>query len=267
MSKKAKRRLLTFIQIVLIIFILYNGYKIGSYYYDRYKAQQNFNETSAIFNEIIVDEGPDEVEVVREGLDIPKDEKAKRLIERLKGINPDIVAYIKIEGTRIDYPVVYKDNDYYLRRDIHGEYSVPGSIFIEETNNPDFSDRNTVLYGHNMSNGAANMAPMFMDTEKYVDQEFVNSGQGRIIEIYTEEGYKEYQVISAYYVNAFDNYRSTQMGDEEWVEYATGLLNKSQLDFGFDGEIGPEDKLITLSTCDNVDYDGRFTVHAIQIED
>lgn len=261
MKKKTKNRILTIIQILLLVFIVYNVYQIGSYYYSRYKAQKNYDQTSKIFEEVVNKDkdkklSPEELKALR-------DENSKKLIADLKKKNEDIVSYIRINDTRIDYPIVYKDNSYYLRRDINKEYSIPGTIFIEETNKPDFSDRNTTLYGHNMSNASVNFAPMFKELEQYADADFVKTGKARNIEIYTPNGFLEYEIISAYYIDAYSDYRSFDMSDEEWVKYANNLINKSKVDYGYDKKIGPDDKLLTLSTCDNVEDIGRFVVHAI----
>ncbi|WP_297377491.1 class B sortase [uncultured Helcococcus sp.] len=261
MKKKTRNRILTFIQIVLLIFIAYNVYQIGSYYYSRYKAQQNYDQTSKIFEQVVNKDKDNKLD--SEELKALRDRNSKQLIEDLKKKNADIEAYIRINDTRIDYPIVYKDNDYYLRRDINGKYSIPGTVFIEETNKKDFSDRNTTVYGHNMSIASPNLAPMFTDLEKYGKEDFVKSGKARTIEIYTPNGVLEYEVVSAYYIDAYYDYRSFDMSDEAWVQYANKLVNKSKLDFGFDREVGPEDKMLTLSTCDNVDDIGRFVVHAI----
>lgn len=261
MKKKTRNRILTIIQILLLIFIAYNLYQIGSYYYSRYKAQQNYNETSKIFEEVVnkyKDKklSPEELKALR-------DENSKKLIENLKKKNSDIEAYINIKDTHIDYPIVYKDNSYYLRRDINKQYSIPGTIFIEEANKPDFSDRNTTIYGHNMSNASSSLAPMFKELEQYADSEFVKTGKARTIEIFTPKGVLEYEIISAYYIDAYYDYRSFDMSDEEWVKYSNNLIKKSEVDYGYEGEIGPDDKLLTLSTCDNVEDIGRFVVHAV----
>ena len=75
--------------------------------------------------------------------------------ESLKAINPDIIAWLQIEGTQISYPVMKgTDNDYYLHHTFEKNYNSAGSIFIEYTNSSDFQDCNTIIYGHNMRNGS-----------------------------------------------------------------------------------------------------------------
>ena len=80
--------------------------------------------------------------------------------------NPDVVAWIQIPGTQINYPVVQgKDNDYYLHRDLNGQKSTAGTIFLDYADQADFSSLHNVLYGHHMKNGS-----MFKDISRYKDQ-------------------------------------------------------------------------------------------------
>ena len=86
----------------------------------------------------------------------------------LQMINPDVVGWIYIEGTNVNYPIVQaNDNDYYLYRLISGETNSSGSIFLDAGASELFQSRNNTLYGHNMKNGT-----MFADITDYVDQEF-----------------------------------------------------------------------------------------------
>lgn len=86
----------------------------------------------------------------------------------LEAINPDVVGWIAAEGTEIDYPVVRgKDNDFYLRHLFMGEQNKLGSIFMDYRNHSDFSNKNTIIYGHNMKDGS-----MFSSLIKYKDQHY-----------------------------------------------------------------------------------------------
>lgn len=98
--------------------------------------------------------------------------------EELQKINPDIVAWIRIEGLGIDYPVVQgEDNEHYLHYTFRGEANVAGSIFLDYRNKADFSDPKIILYGHNMKNGT-----MFGSLKKYQDESVFQENQ--IITIY-----------------------------------------------------------------------------------
>ena len=95
--------------------------------------------------------------------------------------NPDVVAWIQIPGTQINYPVVQgKDNDYYLHRDLNGQKSTAGTIFLDYADQADFSSLHNVLYGHHMKNGS-----MFKDISRYKDQGYFD--QHSEIVLYTPE--------------------------------------------------------------------------------
>mgnify|MGYP000782800669 FL=1 len=86
----------------------------------------------------------------------------------LREINPDIVAWIYIEGTKINYPIVQGgDNSYYLKHLFSGEWNGSGCIFLDFRNDVSFADRHSIIYGHHMKNGT-----MFTDIDKYKKQEF-----------------------------------------------------------------------------------------------
>ena len=98
--------------------------------------------------------------------------------EELQKINPDIVAWIRIEGLGIDYPIVQgTDNEHYLHYTFRGEANVAGSIFLDYRNKADFSDSKIILYGHNMKNGS-----MFGSLKKYQDESVLLENQ--IVTIY-----------------------------------------------------------------------------------
>ena len=89
--------------------------------------------------------------------------------EGLWEINPDVYAWISIPGTSIDYPILQhaSDNTYYLNYNIDGSYGYPGCIYTENLNSKDFTDSNTVIYGHNMKNGS-----MFAGLHQFEDSNF-----------------------------------------------------------------------------------------------
>ena len=90
-------------------------------------------------------------------------------LQELQKINPDVCAWLTVDGTKIDYPVVQgTDNEYYLKHTFKKTEHVAGSIFLDKDNSPDFSNRKTILYGHNMKDGS-----MFQGLHKYESESYL----------------------------------------------------------------------------------------------
>ncbi len=181
--------------------------------------------------------------------------------------NGDLYGWIKIDGTRIDYPVMYTPNDpeYYIDHNFDGETSSSGAPFIGEG----FSEGglHTIIYGHNMKNGT-----MFADLLDYSRSEFYKEHQ--TIEYYTLSGKGEYEIISAFYsrvyyqeeTDVFRYYNYTDLSDEEtFNEYISRAESSSMFDTGVTAEYG--DEILTLSTCSYNTENGRFVVVAKRINE
>lgn len=92
-------------------------------------------------------------------------------LEGLQKINKDVKAWLTVDDTHIDYPVVYGESNLkYINTDIYGNFSLPGSIFLDAQNTPDFSDQYCMVFGHHMDNGA-----MFGDVLNFVNADYFNS--------------------------------------------------------------------------------------------
>ena len=113
-------------------------------------------------------------------------------LEKAKSMNPDVVGWICIPGTGVDYAFVQTGNNSdYLRKDLHGEYSVAGTVFLDCRNGPDFTDDKTIMYGHNLQNGG-----MFGDLENYLDKAFLEGHKQ--IEIFIEKECLIYEVFACF---------------------------------------------------------------------
>ena len=171
------------------------------------------------------------------------------MFESLQNFNPDICGWITVDGTLVDYPILRsgpdKEEQFYLTHDYSGVEQRYGSIFIERMNVEDFSDSNTVIYGHNMLSGA-----MFGQLKKFRSQEFFN--ENRYIHIYAPKKIYKYEIYAAYVTDDRHILRSynfyMQSGykrfiDDVMKEDNIAVTRKK------DGEITVNDKIITLSTC------------------
>ena len=169
----------------------------------------------------------------------------------LKGINSDTVGYIMVEGIDISYPVVQtSNNDYYLNHSFDKRKSSTGSIFMDYRNE-DISDKNTIIYGHNMKDGS-----MFGKLKL-----LKNNSSLRTITYITEDSKYEYKIFSIYDVESEEYYISTNISNSKYLNFLKTLNERSI--YNYDYEPKEEDRIITLSTCSYSNK--RFVVHAYRV--
>ena len=174
--------------------------------------------------------------------------------------NPDCIGWLTIDGTQIDYPVMYRpeDKNYYLHRDFNGEYSANGCLFLAEECVPGDSD-NLIIYGHHMNSGK-----MFADLEKYKDEGFYE--EHPTILFRTIWGNEQYQIFAAfttpvYTGNDFDYYSFIKAGTV--ADYKKILLLPLRKNHFIKQEQHKyTDKLLTLSTCEYSQKNGRMVLVA-----
>lgn len=175
-------------------------------------------------------------------------------VNELKETYPDIRGRIIIPGTEIDFPIVQgTDNEFYLDHDYDGSYYINGGVFIDHLHNGDFSDQNTVIYGHNVRIGY-----IFHDLDKFRDKNFVKNHSEIIID--TPLARRTFDVICAMDVHVDADYRFYEYDDEEFKDYLK-LIKENNI---LENKPLPkkEDKLITLSTCS--DFKDRFAIVAVE---
>ena len=181
----------------------------------------------------------------------------------LHGENPDCIGWLRIDGTVIDYPVMYhpEEENYYLHRNFYGEYSANGCLFLSELCSPETSD-NFIIYGHHMDSGK-----MFAALDQYKDRAFYE--EHPLISYNTLQGEEIYQIFAVfctpvYTGNDFLYYTFTKAEDvAEYQGYIRAVKEKSLYDTG----VLPvfRNKLLTLSTCEYSQKNGRIVVVAKKI--
>lgn len=195
-----------------------------------------------------------------EGFDVPQMSIDFEALKAEK--NADIYAWIKVPGTKIDYPVLQHptDDTYYLNYNIDGSKGYPGCIYTELCNNKDWEDVNTVLYGHNMKNGT-----MFAGLHHYEDSQFFE--ENPYIYLYTEDGrVLVYQIFAAYEFSNIHLIYNFRLDDPEiFDQYINGVYALEGMNNNFNTEldITAEDKLITLETCIASKPDKRYLVQGV----
>lgn len=182
----------------------------------------------------------------------------------LRETNKDIYAWIYIPETNVDYPVLQSetDDEYYLMHNLDGSYGYPGCIFTQLLNSKDFTDYNTVLYGHNMKNGT-----MFRTLHYYQNEEFFYNNP--YIYIYTENGVLVYEIFAAY--NAGDEHilNTYDLRTEEGFASYLDTVKEGAYLGGYiraDVDVTTANHIITLSTCTDKS-DERYLVQAVLIND
>lgn len=180
-------------------------------------------------------------------------------------VNTDIYAWIKIPNTNVDYPVLQTDGDdgFYLNHNYKKQYEFAGSIYTEKLNSKDFSDPNTVLYGHDMLNGT-----MFRTLHNFHDPGFFSANP--YIYIYLPDRTLTYEIFSAYVYDDRHLLYSFDFNDKEvfadYLEYATDPTDSIMCNRR-DIEVTADDKIITLSTCIGNMESSRYLVQGVLISD
>jgi len=170
--------------------------------------------------------------------------------------NSDIVAYIHIEGTNISNVVVQgEDNIFYLYHDVNKRVNVNGSIFLDYLNSPYFTDRNTIIYGHNMINGA-----MFHNIRYFMNLDFFMDN--RYITIITKQEILTYEIFSAFAIRIDFEYIQVYFYDDNDFLQLLGEVQRRCL-HGYDISLDADDRILILSTCTNTAQDMRFVVAAV----
>lgn len=180
--------------------------------------------------------------------------------------NPDIVGWLTIEDTVVDYPVMYTpdDGEKYIHLTFEGTYSFAGELFIEDDCSMDPESDNLIIYGHNMKDGS-----MFRTILSYRKADFWEEHKTMTFTTLYEE--RTYEVVAAFYdrvyykhENVFKFYQFIDAEDEEdYAEAVAYYKKKALVDTGVTPEFG--DRLLTLVTCTSYGDDGRFVVIAREV--
>ena len=168
--------------------------------------------------------------------------------------HPQVKGRIIIPGTDIDFPVVQgDDNEFYLDHHFDNTYYINGSVFIDHLHQADFSDQNTVLYGHNVRIGY-----IFNDLNKFRDKNFIKDHSEIIIDTPKERRF--FDIVSAMDIGEDEDYRFYSFEDDEFESYLN-LIKENNI---LEEKLLPkkEDKLLTLSTCS--DINDRFSIVAVE---
>lgn len=172
----------------------------------------------------------------------------------LKRTNPDVVGWLKVNGTNINYPFVQSsDNDYYLTHSFNKSYNGGGWVFLDYRNNGT-NNKNTIIYAHGRSDKT-----MFGTLKNVLNNGWLNNTNNYVIKISTETENSLWQVFSVYRIPTTSDYLQTNFNDD--IEYQNFLdMIKDRSGHNFDTNVASTDNILTLSTCYN--NSDKMVVHA-----
>ena len=185
--------------------------------------------------------------------------------EMLRETNADIYAWIYIPGTAVDYPILQhpSDDDYYLDHNMDGSKGRPGCIYTQMLNSKDFTDYNTVIYGHNMKSGA-----MFRTLHDFEDAAFFE--EHPYFYIYTENGVLVYEIFAAYVADNSHilntNDFSTETGYDAYLTKVFANTDESA-NFRQDVTVTTDNRIVTLSTCASGGSSRRYLVQGVLLNE
>ncbi len=260
------------------LFGFYKEYKKSSDEYDNLESSyvvpeqtENFDvlENDEVFGEVsggfLDSEGLEELENLdgmegREVITISQNGQEMTLplmtnpidFTELQRVNDDIVGWLRIRALDISYPVVQsEDNDFYLHRTFEKTDNFAGCLFVNCENNPDLTDQNTVIYGHNMKNGS-----MFGKLKLFREEGTFE--KSKYFWIFAPDFIYEYRIFSACVVDKTGLTYQTGFNDEEFRAFIEHAFTNSEVDTS-GVEVTQDDRIVTLSTCTGDDAT-RFTV-------
>ena len=243
-SKKPKKKgdiILTLALIVAVAVFCFAAYNLFHIYTEYKKGTDEYNHIEQMAVTERAPESTEEASDTEQGPQPPFDVD----FAALQGVNPDVVGWIYIEALDgISYPVVQgEDNEEYLHTTYENNYNFAGTIFIDYENSRDFSDCNTLVYGHNMKNGS-----MFGRLKKFSEDQTTYE-KSKYFWIFTPEKDYRYEIISAYTtgVNS-DTYTLFKGPGDEFQEYLDTIKGYSEIETD-DTELTIKDRIVTLSTC------------------
>ena len=245
---KIKNAFLTFIEIALVCVMAFSGVKIVLWSIENNKSGKLLEDVN------------NAVKISSAEVDSELDKYSINFLE-LSKTNEEVVGWIKVNNTNIEYPVVQaKDNDYYLHHSLDKSSNSAGWVFADFRNRLDGTDRNVIVYGHNRKDMS-----MFGSLQYALDSEWCDNEENRKIVFITKDAKYMYEIFSVYTIRDENYYITTDFVDEntKFSDFIDKIKSRSYYDFGID--VNDSDKILTLSTCNVSNH--KTVVHAKKIEE
>ncbi|MGE7128470.1 class B sortase [Lysinibacillus xylanilyticus] len=246
MMKKWTSKFLTFVYLAIF---LYSGFSLAKYLYTYYETSKSLEEVQTIYQSTLTTLEDEAVETSSTPFTI------RPQFNDLLSVNNNIVGWISTDGTKLNNPILQaENNDFYLNHNFKDRESRAGSVFMDYRNDVQGINRNTILYGHAMKNNT-----MFGSLKNYLNQQYVDEHPI----IYLDTLYESYdvEVFAAYETTIDFYYIETEFkSNDTFLKFLDEIQAHSAIEMNV--EIGPEDKILTLSTCKDsvMSDDHRFVV-------
>lgn len=255
-KKKKSDVLLTIALIAAIVVFCYAAFNLYHIYTEYKKGTDEYNQIEEM---AVTERDADSAEVAGPNAQLKPPIEVD--FDKLKSVNEDVVGWIYVDALPdISYPIVKgKDNQTYLHQTYEKNYNFAGTIFVDYENSGDFSDCNTLVYGHNMKNGS-----MFGHLKKFREDDKLYK-QDKYFWILTPERNYRYEIITAYTtgVNS-DTYTLFKGPGEEFEKYLETIKGYSEIQTD-DTDLTIKDKIVTLSTCTG-NESTRFVVQGKRVD-
>ncbi|SCG93457.1 Sortase (surface protein transpeptidase) [uncultured Ruminococcus sp.] len=255
-KKKKSDVLLTIALIVAIAVFCYAAFNLYHIYTEYKKGTDEYNQIEEM---AVTERDADSAEVAGPNAQLKPPIEVD--FDKLKSVNEDVVGWIYVDALPdISYPIVKgKDNQTYLHQTYEKNYNFAGTIFVDYENSGDFSDCNTLVYGHNMKNGS-----MFGHLKKFRENDKLYK-QDKYFWILTPERNYRYEIITAYTtgVNS-DTYTLFKGPGEEFEKYLETIKGYSEIQTD-DTDLTIKDRIVTLSTCTG-NESTRFVVQGKRVD-
>lgn len=234
-----KRFFYNIVTLILVVVIVFCLFKIGKILWGYYEGTKTYDHVAKIAG--IGSKDSDHID-----------------FDKLLSENPDTKGWIKLKGTNINYPILQgATNDTYLRRMFDGKYNPKGSIFIDYRVENPFQDFMTIVYGHNMKDNT-----MFSHLMEYEKQDFYKKHP--TMQIYTPSANYDMHIVGSMYLDAAAPQYKLFFNESEKQSYVSWIASNSLI--STKESVSARDKIVMLSTCTNVDENGRFIVFGKLVE-
>lgn len=246
--------------IISLIFLIVAVINITIWLIDSPKTKEIIDDVSK--ETTVIEYHPAEPKIVE--TDEEKDSLYWKFIEtdlinidftNLKKFNNEVVGWIKVEGTNVNYPIVQTtNNEYYLDHSLDKTPNSAGWLFMDYRNNNNFDNKNTIIYAHNRKDKT-----MFGSLKNLLSSSWYNNSSNQIIKTSSETKNGLWQIFSVYVIETTNDYIQTDFSNQKDFETIINLIKNRSI-YEFDAKVNNNDQIITLSTCHGSNK--KLVVHA-----